>query len=245
MVARLPERHEGLLVAHEPGRRAVAGTLGDFGKGQADGAQPVDVHRSVFCSCVDRDGTSRAAPLPRLRRGDALRRTGPILRWPAISPGPRRPLDQARAAVAAFAAGDPLSPGWFQWAIERTADRAHIGDLGVQPAREPDAGRAGIHARGRIPGPGVRHGSRPRRSSATCSGSRGCTRSPPSATPGTPPRPACWSGPASPPKAAGARTPGSRTSGPTTFSTACWPRIRPGSAARPRPAAAPAASPTR
>lgn len=42
------------------------------------------------------------------------------------------PLDQARAAVAAFAAGDPLSPGWFQWAIERTADRAHIGDLGVR-----------------------------------------------------------------------------------------------------------------
>jgi RimJ/RimL family protein N-acetyltransferase len=41
------------------------------------------------------------------------------------------PLDQARAAVAAFAAGDPLAPGWFQWAIERTADRAHIGDLAV------------------------------------------------------------------------------------------------------------------
>ena len=40
-------------------------------------------------------------------------------------------LEQARAAVASFAAADPLSPGWFQWAIERTADRAHIGDLGV------------------------------------------------------------------------------------------------------------------
>jgi RimJ/RimL family protein N-acetyltransferase len=40
-------------------------------------------------------------------------------------------LDEARAAVVSFAAGDPLSPGWFQWAIERTSDRAHIGDLGV------------------------------------------------------------------------------------------------------------------
>ena len=40
-------------------------------------------------------------------------------------------LDEARAAVASFAAADPLSPGWFQWAIERTADRAHLGDLGV------------------------------------------------------------------------------------------------------------------
>jgi RimJ/RimL family protein N-acetyltransferase len=40
-------------------------------------------------------------------------------------------LDQALAAVASFAAGDPLGPGWCQWAIERTADRAHIGDLGV------------------------------------------------------------------------------------------------------------------
>jgi RimJ/RimL family protein N-acetyltransferase len=41
------------------------------------------------------------------------------------------PLERAHAAVASFAEGDPLSPGWFQWAIERTADRAHIGDLGV------------------------------------------------------------------------------------------------------------------
>ena len=41
------------------------------------------------------------------------------------------PLERARALVAEFEAADPERPGWFQWAIERTADRAHIGDLGV------------------------------------------------------------------------------------------------------------------
>jgi len=37
----------------------------------------------------------------------------------------------ARATVASFAAGDPGRPGWFQYALERTEDRTHIGDLGV------------------------------------------------------------------------------------------------------------------
>ena len=41
------------------------------------------------------------------------------------------PLPRARAAVAALAAGDPDSPGWFQYAIERRADGRHIGDVGV------------------------------------------------------------------------------------------------------------------
>ena len=53
------------------------------------------------------------------------------------------PLDKARAAVQGFAEGDPLAPGWFQWAIERTADRTHIGDLGVhlhQNRRQADLG---------------------------------------------------------------------------------------------------------
>jgi RimJ/RimL family protein N-acetyltransferase len=41
------------------------------------------------------------------------------------------PLATARATVASLAAGDPAEPGWFQFAIERTQDRAHIGDVGV------------------------------------------------------------------------------------------------------------------
>src|SRR5512142_1164381 len=35
-----PERHERFLAADEPGRRAVAGALGDLGQGQADRAEP-------------------------------------------------------------------------------------------------------------------------------------------------------------------------------------------------------------
>jgi RimJ/RimL family protein N-acetyltransferase len=41
------------------------------------------------------------------------------------------PLATARETVAALAAGDPAEPGWFQYAIERAEDRAHIGDVGV------------------------------------------------------------------------------------------------------------------
>jgi RimJ/RimL family protein N-acetyltransferase len=41
------------------------------------------------------------------------------------------PLEQARVLVASLAAGDPDRPGWFQYAVERTEDRAHIGDVGV------------------------------------------------------------------------------------------------------------------
>lgn len=41
------------------------------------------------------------------------------------------PLERARELVAQFEAAVPESPGWFQWAIERTADRVHIGDVGV------------------------------------------------------------------------------------------------------------------
>jgi len=40
-------------------------------------------------------------------------------------------LDQAELAVLALAAGSPDERGWFQYAIERTADRVHIGDVGV------------------------------------------------------------------------------------------------------------------
>jgi RimJ/RimL family protein N-acetyltransferase len=63
-------------------------------------------------------------------------------------------LEQARAAVAEAAAGDPDRPGWFQYAIERTADRTHIGDVAVKlhdNGRQADIGytlAAAHHGRG-------------------------------------------------------------------------------------------------
>lgn len=41
------------------------------------------------------------------------------------------PVEKARYAVESMVAADPEQPGWFQWAIELTAERAHIGDVGV------------------------------------------------------------------------------------------------------------------
>jgi RimJ/RimL family protein N-acetyltransferase len=38
----------------------------------------------------------------------------------------------AREMVARMAAGDPARPGWFQYAVERAADQAMIGDIGVE-----------------------------------------------------------------------------------------------------------------
>jgi len=40
-------------------------------------------------------------------------------------------LSDATALVAEFGAGDPRSPGWFQYAIELRAEPALIGDVGV------------------------------------------------------------------------------------------------------------------
>lgn len=40
-------------------------------------------------------------------------------------------LRKARYAVESMAAADPDQPGWFQYAVELTAERAHIGDVGV------------------------------------------------------------------------------------------------------------------
>jgi RimJ/RimL family protein N-acetyltransferase len=45
---------------------------------------------------------------------------------------PPVPIEQARAIVASLERADPSRPGWFQYAIELTADRAHIGDVGVR-----------------------------------------------------------------------------------------------------------------
>ncbi|MFC0628291.1 GNAT family N-acetyltransferase [Kribbella deserti] len=39
------------------------------------------------------------------------------------------PIDQARATVEAFTEGDPVKPGWFQYAID--LDGKLIGDIGV------------------------------------------------------------------------------------------------------------------
>jgi RimJ/RimL family protein N-acetyltransferase len=41
------------------------------------------------------------------------------------------PLDKARYAIASMAAADPAQPGWFQYAVELTAEKALIGDVGV------------------------------------------------------------------------------------------------------------------
>jgi RimJ/RimL family protein N-acetyltransferase len=41
-------------------------------------------------------------------------------------------LDKAEVAVRNFAAGSPEQPGWFQYAIEHTAERALIGDVAVR-----------------------------------------------------------------------------------------------------------------
>jgi RimJ/RimL family protein N-acetyltransferase len=41
------------------------------------------------------------------------------------------PIEEARAIVASLEKGDPGLPGWFQYAIECAADKAHIGDVGV------------------------------------------------------------------------------------------------------------------
>jgi RimJ/RimL family protein N-acetyltransferase len=63
-------------------------------------------------------------------------------------------LEQARSAVAEAAAGDPDRPGWFQYAVERTADRTHIGDVAVKlhdNRRQADIGytlAAAHHGRG-------------------------------------------------------------------------------------------------
>ena len=40
-------------------------------------------------------------------------------------------LLRAETAVANFIASDPDKPGWFQYAVERTADRELVGDVAV------------------------------------------------------------------------------------------------------------------
>jgi RimJ/RimL family protein N-acetyltransferase len=40
-------------------------------------------------------------------------------------------VERARYAIESMAAADPEQPGWFQYAVELTAERALIGDVGV------------------------------------------------------------------------------------------------------------------
>lgn len=42
------------------------------------------------------------------------------------------PLEKAEAAVREFAAGSPAAAGWFQYAIELTAEQTLIGDVAVR-----------------------------------------------------------------------------------------------------------------
>jgi RimJ/RimL family protein N-acetyltransferase len=42
------------------------------------------------------------------------------------------PLDRAETAVRRFATGSPSGPGWFQYAIELTAEATLIGDVAVR-----------------------------------------------------------------------------------------------------------------
>jgi RimJ/RimL family protein N-acetyltransferase len=41
------------------------------------------------------------------------------------------PLRKAEYAIETMAAADPAQPGWFQYAVELTAERTLIGDVGV------------------------------------------------------------------------------------------------------------------
>ena len=67
--------------------------------------------------------TADAAPLAAYRSDPEVAR---YQSWDAPFP-----LLRAETAVANFIASDPDRPGWFQYAVERTADGVHIGDVGV------------------------------------------------------------------------------------------------------------------
>ena len=142
----LPQRHEGLLAPYEPGRAPWLSRSVTSGK-----AGQMVRSRSTF--------TVRILPGCRSRRNawccaaSARRRGGPRGlpvrpgRSPASSPGHAVLARTGPRRVRASRPADPAEPGWFQYAIECTADRGHIGDVGVQPAREPAAGRDRLHAR--------------------------------------------------------------------------------------------------
>jgi RimJ/RimL family protein N-acetyltransferase len=72
--------------------------------------------------------------LRRFRESDAVTlaeyRSDPaVARYQSWSPP--FSLEAARALTGHLAAGDPGRPGWFQYAVELTATRTHIGDIGV------------------------------------------------------------------------------------------------------------------
>lgn len=126
-------------------------------------------------------------------------------------------LEEAQAKVASFADGDPLQPGWFQYAIAldglligdiglNTFDNLMQADIGYTLAQEHQGKGYATEAVG-----GLLNTSS---STAICTGSR--RRS----THATSRRHVCWYDSASSRRDSGRRTPGSRTSGPTTCCSA-------------------------
>jgi RimJ/RimL family protein N-acetyltransferase len=109
----------------------VTEPLGDLRKGKTDGTKPVHVHGPY--SAVVLIATERLT-LRRFRTSDAetlaaYRSDPEVARYQSWS-APYT-LSQARLAVAGLSTGHPDEPGWFQYAIERTGDHTHIGDIGV------------------------------------------------------------------------------------------------------------------
>ena len=216
VVPGLPQRHEGLLSADEPGRRAVAEPLGDLGKRHADRAQPLVVHDAYSAPVLI--ATERLV-LRRFRASDAVTlsayRSDPAVAryqsWDAPYP-----LDRAEATVASLATGDPDEPG-----LVPVRGRAHRRQdphrrRRRQPPREPPAGRDRFHPGHGVPRPGVRVRGRPRHPRTpvphprAAQGLGGVRR--PQHRVGA----AARTGRLHPRGAAPRSRPGSRTSGPTT-----------------------------
>ncbi|MFF7215158.1 GNAT family N-acetyltransferase [Streptomyces sp. NPDC008238] len=74
-------------------------------------------------------GCACAASAPTTRR--PWPPTAPIPPSPGTRAGANRSPRRAADLVAAFAAGDPAEPGWFQYAVELVAGGELIGDIGV------------------------------------------------------------------------------------------------------------------
>ena len=78
--------------------------------------------------------TTERLVLRRFRAADAATllayRTDPAVARYQSWPVPSSPAEADRF-VAAMAADDPDEPGWFQYALERVEDHAHIGDVAV------------------------------------------------------------------------------------------------------------------
>jgi RimJ/RimL family protein N-acetyltransferase len=77
---------------------------------------------------------TRRLVLRRFEAADAVRLAGyrsdpEVARYQSWEPPV--PVEDAGALVREFAAGDPLSPGWFQYAVQLRSEPGLIGDVGV------------------------------------------------------------------------------------------------------------------